>query len=107
MEDMLTLNYKNCSYKLINGDVTEQLQSIPEKSVDLILTDPPYGTTDAFWDKTLPVAFIKTLFEKVRKSDRVPMLLFGAEPFSSFLRVGGGYLISMIGSGVRKLQLTF
>lgn len=47
MEDILTLNYQNCSYKLINGDVTKQLQSIPEKSVDLILTDPPYGTTAA------------------------------------------------------------
>lgn len=90
MKNILTLNYQNYSYKLINGDITEQIESLPEKSIDLILTDPPYGITDAAWDTIIPITFIKKLFEKVRKSDRTPMLLFGAEPFSSLLRTGGG-----------------
>ena len=29
--------------KLYNGDCLELMKSIPDKSVDLILTDPPYG----------------------------------------------------------------
>lgn len=89
MEDMLTLNYNNCSYKLINGDITELMAELPAQSIDLILTDPPYGTTNASWDKTIPVNLINELFLKLRRTERTPMLLFGAEPFSSYLRVGG------------------
>lgn len=41
MEDMLTLNYNDCSYKLINGNSLDVLQKIPAESIDTIITDPP------------------------------------------------------------------
>lgn len=32
-----------CNYKLMNGDCLELMKQIPDGSVDLILTDPPYN----------------------------------------------------------------
>ena len=35
-------------------DGIEGLRSLPRHSVDMLLTDPPYGTTRNFWDVPLP-----------------------------------------------------
>ena len=40
--------------KLLNGDCLEIMQTIPEKSVDMILSDLPYGTTRNKWDSVIP-----------------------------------------------------
>ena len=40
--------------KLINDDCLKVLPTIPDKSIDLILTDPPYGTTSCKWDSIIP-----------------------------------------------------
>lgn len=37
--------------RIISGDCREILPSLEEESVDLILTDPPYGTTSLDWDR--------------------------------------------------------
>ena len=42
--------------QLFNGDCLEVMKSIPDKSVDMILTDPPYGTTACKWDSVIPFA---------------------------------------------------
>ena len=39
---------------LIYGDCLEKMKEIPDQSVDMILTDPPYGTTDCKWDVVIP-----------------------------------------------------
>ena len=39
---------------LINDDCLIAMKSIPDKSIDLILTDPPYGTTACEWDTIIP-----------------------------------------------------
>ena len=36
------------------GDCLERMKEIPDGSVDLILTDPPYGTTACKWDSVIP-----------------------------------------------------
>ena len=41
--------------KLYCGDCLEKFIEIPDKSVDLILCDLPYGTTASSWDKMLPM----------------------------------------------------
>ena len=41
MKDVITDNYK-----LLHGDCLERMKEIPDGSVDLILTDPPYQTTN-------------------------------------------------------------
>jgi site-specific DNA-methyltransferase (adenine-specific) len=42
------------SVQLLHGDCLEQFLNIPDKSVDLVLTDPPYGTTACKWDSVIP-----------------------------------------------------
>ncbi len=34
----------------MHGDCLELMKGIPDGSVDMVLTDPPYGTTNAPWD---------------------------------------------------------
>lgn len=40
--------------KLYNGDCLEVMKNIADNSVDLVLTDPPYGTTACKWDSIIP-----------------------------------------------------
>ena len=40
---------------LMLGDCLERMKEIPDGSVDLILTDPPYGTTACKWDSVIPL----------------------------------------------------
>jgi DNA modification methylase len=40
--------------QLFNNDCLKVLPTIPDKSIDLILTDPPYGTTACKWDSVIP-----------------------------------------------------
>ena len=39
---------------LMQGDCLELMKDIPDGSVDLVLTDPPYGTTACKWDSVIP-----------------------------------------------------
>ncbi len=45
--------------KLILGDCLVEMKKIPDKSIDLVLTDPPYGIGKAEWDKEYPRGFEK------------------------------------------------
>jgi hypothetical protein len=41
-------------YELIQADCLEAMKEIAPGSVDLVLTDPPYGTTACKWDAVIP-----------------------------------------------------
>lgn len=41
--------------KLMMGDCLEVMKEIKDDSIDLILTDPPYGTTVCKWDSIIPM----------------------------------------------------
>jgi DNA modification methylase len=71
---------------LIHGDCLEEMQKLERGSVDLVLTDPPYGTTSCKWDTVIPLEQIWNIVKKIRK-EKTPIALFGSEPFSSFLRM--------------------
>ena len=58
----------------------------PESIFDAIITDPPYGTTACKWDTIIPFDDMWRELKKIRK-DRTPIVLFGSEPFSSYLRM--------------------
>ncbi len=62
------------------------MQDIPSQSIDMILTDPPYGTTACKWDAVIP---FKPMWEQLKRiiKPKGAILLFGSEPFSSLLRV--------------------
>ena len=54
--------------------------------VDAIITDIPYGSTSCGWDNIIPLDEMWRCLKNIRK-DHTPILLFGNEPFSSFLRI--------------------
>lgn len=72
--------------KLYNGDCLEIMKEIPDKSIDLILTDPPYGTTQCKWDSVIPLDKMWQQVERIIKPCGA-VVLFGSEPFSSALRM--------------------
>ena len=72
--------------QLYNGDCLDILKDIPDKSIDLILTDPPYGTTQCKWDSVIPFEKMWPELNRVIK-DNAAIVLFGSEPFSSALRM--------------------
>lgn len=72
--------------KLYNDDCLKVLPTIPDKSIDLILTDPPYGTTQCKWDNIIPFEPMWKELKRIIKDDGC-ISLFGTEPFSSHLRL--------------------
>ena len=71
---------------LIQGDCLEVLKTIPDKSIDMVLTDPPYGTTACKWDVIIPFEPMWNELKRITK-DNGAICLFGSEPFSSKLRI--------------------
>ena len=49
---------------LRQGDCLELMKSIPDGSIDMILTDPPYGTTACKWDSVIP---FEPMWERINK----------------------------------------
>ena len=62
--------------RLIHGDCIEEMQKLNDINVDLILTDPPYGTTECKWDVIIP---FKDMWKSINmvSHDRTAVLLFG------------------------------
>jgi len=79
LSEMLELN------KIYNMDCLEGMKYIDDKSIDMILCDLPYGTTDCKWDICIP---LDKLFEQYRRiiKDNGVIALFGCEPFNTKLR---------------------
>jgi len=67
------------------GDCLELMKKIPDKHVDMILCDLPYGTTACKWDTIIPFELLWEQYERIIK-DGGAICLFGSEPFSSYLR---------------------
>lgn len=74
--------------ELIKGDCIEEMQKLIDRGVkvDMVLTDPPFGTTRNKWDKVISFDLIWFLLPKLTSAN-TPILLFGNEPFSSLLRL--------------------
>lgn len=62
------------------------MDNIPDKFVDCIITDLPYGTTQCKWDTIIPFEPLWKQYNRVIK-DNGAIVLFGTEPFSSHLRL--------------------
>jgi site-specific DNA-methyltransferase (adenine-specific) len=70
----------------INADCFDVFPFIDDKSIDAIICDLPYGTTQNKWDSVLPLDKLWVEYKRILKPNGV-VLLFGAEPFSSVLRL--------------------
>ena len=66
------------------GDCLELMKNIPDKSVDMILCDLPYGSTSCSWDEILPFSKLWEQYNRISK-DNTPIILFGSQPFTSLL----------------------
>lgn len=70
--------------KLVQGNCFEVMAAMPEQSVDLILADPPYGTTKLPIDPNIDVSALWSAYRRVIKPTGT-IILFGSQPFSSSL----------------------
>lgn len=77
-ESILELN------KIYLGDCLEVMKDIPDKSIDMILCDLPYGTTACKWDTIIPFEPLWKQYDRVIKDNGV-ILLSAVQPFSSKL----------------------
>lgn len=68
--------------KLIKGNCLEKMKEIPDKSVDLVICDPPYGVTDCAWDSVLDFKLLWDQYKRILKPFGT-CILFGTEPFMS------------------------
>ena len=71
---------------LLHGDCLELMKSIPDGSIDAIITDPPYGITACKWDLVIPFDLMWEQLNRIIKPNGA-IVLFGSEPFSSALRM--------------------
>lgn len=84
--------------RLIHGDCIEEMQKLIDEGikVDLILTDPPYGTTDCKWDSIIPFEPMWDCINKL-SYDTTPTLLFASQPF----------LTKLIYSNIKDFKFNF
>jgi site-specific DNA-methyltransferase (adenine-specific) len=70
--------------ELIQGDCLEKMKDIPDKSVDMILCDLPYGTTACKWDTIIPFEPLWEQYKRIIK-DNGAIVLTASQPFTSAL----------------------
>lgn len=80
------MKVKTPSYEIYRGDCLELLATIPERSVDMVLCDLPYGLTSCDWDVPIDMETLWKEYQRVLSPCGV-IALFGVEPFSSRLRM--------------------
>lgn len=81
MKDVITENYQ-----LMFGDCLERMKEIPSGSVDLILADPPYGTTKCKWDCVINLDEMWVELKRIIKQNGA-ILLCAQTPFDKVLGV--------------------
>lgn len=69
---------------LYHGDCVNLMKEIPDKSVDMILCDLPYGTTACKWDIVIPFNLLWEHYKRIIKPCGC-IALFGRQPFTSFV----------------------
>lgn len=78
--------------KLYNGEALEIMDKLISEGVkvDCIITDPPYGILNKKnfeWDSIIPFDKMWERINKLKRNENTPVLLFGKQPFSSFLNI--------------------
>jgi site-specific DNA-methyltransferase (adenine-specific) len=69
---------------LMQGDCLERMKEIPDGSVDMILTDPPYGTTACKWDSIIPLEPMWEQLKRIIKPNGA-IVITASQPFTSVL----------------------
>jgi len=69
---------------LMQGDCLERMKEIPDGSVDMILADPPYGTTACKWDSIIPLEPMWEQLKRIIKPNGA-IVMTASQPFTSIL----------------------
>ena len=77
-------DYRDENFWLMQGDCLERMKEIPDGSVDLILCDLPYGTTQNKWDSVIPFEPLWEQYERIVK-DNGAIVLNSSQPFTTKL----------------------
>jgi site-specific DNA-methyltransferase (adenine-specific) len=70
--------------KIIEGDCLEVMKDIPDKSIDMILCDLPYGTTACSWDTIISFELLWKQYNRIIKNSGA-IVLTASQPFTSAL----------------------
>jgi site-specific DNA-methyltransferase (adenine-specific) len=70
--------------KLMMGDCLERMKEIPDGSVDMVLADPPYGTTACKWDSIIPLEPMWKQLKRVIKPNGA-IVMTASQPFTTTL----------------------
>lgn len=76
--------YEQDDIVIFNADCRDVLPTLEPGSVDLVLTDPPYGTTACAWDSVIPLGPMWWELYRVARLNAA-VVLFAAQPFTSAL----------------------
>lgn len=68
----------------MQGDCLERMKEIPSGSIDLVLCDMPYGTTECKWDSVLDLKYVWEQLNRIKKKDTA-VVLTASQPFTSVL----------------------
>lgn len=69
---------------LIFGDCLDAMAELPDDSVDMVLTDPPYGTTKCKWDSIIPLEPMWDQLKRVTKPNGA-IVMTASQPFTTTL----------------------
>lgn len=79
------MDIKQDNLWLMRGDCLERMKEIPDGSVDMVLTDPPYGTSALkSWDSVIPSSQMWEQLCRITKPEGA-IVLFSSQPFTSLL----------------------
>jgi site-specific DNA-methyltransferase (adenine-specific) len=70
--------------ELINGECLEEMAKLETGSIDMVLTDPPYGTTACKWDSVIPFEPMWEQLKRITKKNGA-IVLTASQPFTSAL----------------------
>jgi len=70
--------------ELLQGDCLERMKGIPDGSVDMVLTDPPYETTACKWDSIIPLEPMWEQLKRIIKPNGA-IVMTASQPFTSIL----------------------
>lgn len=70
--------------RLLQGDCLELMRDLPDGSVDMVLTDPPYGTTRCKWDSIIPLEPMWEQLKRITKKNGA-IVMMASQPFTTTL----------------------
>jgi site-specific DNA-methyltransferase (adenine-specific) len=92
--------------QVICGDCLEVMKDIPDKSIDMILCDLPYGTTACKWDTIIPFEPLWEQYKRIIK-DNGAIVLFGSQPFTSALVMSNPKMFRYCGYWIKDKPSNF